>query len=217
MRAPLGGLVILLLLSGPVAPARGQRRLDASTEAKAHYELGMTAYGLGHFDRAIEAFTRAYKLDPAPILLFNIAQAHRKKGDRDQAISHYRRYLEAAPGAEDRETVLARIRELEAEPSAPDPNVAGLAPASGAAGAPPGDTQAGSNLANPLARAAPPPLPPDRLVEAPQIPPIHRRPWFWQVVGAAALVTVATIFLVRPDRAWSCGPPDCNLPTRTVE
>jgi tetratricopeptide (TPR) repeat protein len=217
MRAFMGGLVIALLLSGPVATARAQRRLDASTEAKAHYELGMTAYGVGHFDRAIEAFTRAYKLDPAPILLFNIAQALRKKGDRDQAITYYRRYLDGAPGAEDRETVLARIRELEAEPKVPDPKVAVVVPETGAPATPPGDPQPGSNLASPLAPAAPPPGPSDRLVDAPEIPPIHRRPWFWQVVGAAALVTVATILLVRPDRPWSCGPPDCNLPTRTVE
>jgi tetratricopeptide (TPR) repeat protein len=211
----LGCAVILAMLSGGLAaPAEARAPFDKSTEAKAHYELGMTAYGLGHFDRAIEAFTQAYRFDPAPILLFNIAQAHRKKGDRDQAIVYYRRYLDAAPGAEDREQVQQRIRELEAsEPERPG------GPAGAAAGSGPALAAGGSDPTIPLARTVPVPAEPPvgGLAGGTQAPPLYKRPWFWQVVGAAALVTVATLFLTRPDRGWSCGPPECNLPTRTVE
>ena len=68
---------------------------------------------------------------------------------------------------------------------------------------------------------APPPLPAVSLVE-PNLQaasahgePVYRRPWFWPAVGAATLLTVAAVFLIRPDRpAWSCGP-ECQT-TREV-
>jgi tetratricopeptide (TPR) repeat protein len=224
MRALVRSVVLIVLIGGLTPPARGQKRLDAATEAKAHYELGMTAYEVGHYDRAIEAFNRAYRLDPAPILLFNIAQAHRKKGDRTQAIDFYRRYLDGAPGAADREQVQARIRELEA--SDPKPLDATAATIGGAAGIDPpaaaapgtGDPGQGPGLGGPLAQPAPPlaSLPAVDLSAAPEARPLYQRPWFWSVVGAAAVVTIAAIFLVRPDRPWNCGS-ECNLPTRTVD
>jgi hypothetical protein len=88
---------------------------DLVTQAKAHYELGMTAYSLGHYDRAVDSFTKAYDLDPAPVLLYNIAQAHWKKGNPEQAVAYYKRYLEADPNAQNRARIKNRIRELEAE------------------------------------------------------------------------------------------------------
>jgi hypothetical protein len=331
----------------PVPAARTNQVPDAATRAKAHYELGMTAYGLGHYDRAVLAFTEAYQVDPAPILLYNIAQAYWKKGDRERANTYYRRYLEADPRARNRAQIRARIRALEAdlrknpsppeaahasdpapppepglpaEPAGPPPGPSGSAagpwarpaptaepapaptgpppaPASSAAGpwarpVPPGEAApdadatstaggaaapsageapapaeasrlaeapggrsaapAGENgapaaaarppaepappvapsepapngagtAAGPWARASnepqrdpalprldpvmPPPLPADVFSAAPPgDPPIYRRPWFWPALGAVGLVTVATIFLVRPDgRSWSCG------------
>ena len=106
-----------LLVAIPLA-ARAQQPPDVSTQAKASYELGMTAYGLGHYDRAIEAFSRAHALDPAPILLHNIAQAYWKKGDNERAVAFYRQYLEADPKAQNRSKIRARIRELEKAPPA---------------------------------------------------------------------------------------------------
>src|SRR5262245_49495080 len=94
VRLALVGCVVLL---APV-DARAQAP-DAATQAKAHYELGMTAYGLGHYDRAVQAFLQAYEIDPAPILLHNVAQAYWKKGDYTPALMFYRRYLEADPRA----------------------------------------------------------------------------------------------------------------------
>jgi tetratricopeptide (TPR) repeat protein len=220
------GMGLLAVLLGP---AHGQTRVDPATEAKAHYELGTTAYGLGHYDRAIEAFTKAHKLDPAPILLYNIAQAYRKKGDRAQAILHYKRYLEAAPTADDRDQVQARIRDLErgADTGGAAAGTAALQ-AGAAAPAASGDGMSaaptvlpGASGNEPRLPAGPPvavpaTAPPDLVLAAPGSPPVYRQPWFWGVVGAASLVLVASIIFLRPEGHWTCSAPECNLPTRTV-
>lgn len=81
--------------------------------AKAHHDSGVKLYNLGRFDEAIAEFEKAYELDPHPILLFNIAQAHRQRGDAERAIFFYRRYQQMAPDAPDRDEVNGRIRDLE--------------------------------------------------------------------------------------------------------
>lgn len=95
--------------SGAAIRASVQRR------AQLHHDAGRENYLAGRYELAITEFEAAYSLVPEPILLFNLAQAHRKKGSRDQAILFYQRYLAAAPRARDREEVETRIRELQAE------------------------------------------------------------------------------------------------------
>jgi tetratricopeptide (TPR) repeat protein len=218
-------VVLLGVLIGPGAGvAHGQTSIDPATEAKAQYELGITAYGLGDYERAIQAFSKAHKLDPAPILLYNIAQAYRKKGDAAQAIRHYKRYLEAAPAADDREQVEARIRELErgGEPAAEvkgEPGVTGAppVPVGGVTPAEPAPPMPGGHGTGRLPPGGPVAQPPPDLVFAtPGPPPVYRQPWFWGVVGAATLVLAASIVFLRPEDHWTCSAPDCNLPTRTV-
>src|SRR5262245_61735798 len=108
----------LLAAGGTAAAQRPASESPSARAAKQQFELGERAYEQGRYAEAIEAFTRAHALDPAPILLFNIAQAHWKKGDPATALGYYRRYLEADPAAPDRAQVEARIRELEAERAA---------------------------------------------------------------------------------------------------
>jgi len=101
------GLALTLSLSG------GGRAL-AAPPAKSLYDKGATEYNLGHFAEAIANFEKAYELDPAPILLFNIAQSHRQSGNNERALFFYRRYLEqAAPDASNRPDVEKRAKELE--------------------------------------------------------------------------------------------------------
>lgn len=86
----------------------------ATPAAKILYDKGATEYNLGHFAEAIVNFEKAYELDPAPILLFNIAQSHRQSGDNEKALFFYRRYLEhAAPDASNRADVEKRVKDLE--------------------------------------------------------------------------------------------------------
>jgi hypothetical protein len=85
---------------------------DDAVEAKTHFNRGVKLYNLGHFQEAIPEFEKAYDLDPAPILLFNIAQSHRQNGNKERALFFYRRYLEQEPNADKRADVEQRMKEL---------------------------------------------------------------------------------------------------------
>src|SRR4051794_36947968 len=78
-----------LLFAATLLTASGAR---AAGEGKAFFDSGVRHYNLGHFQDAIVDFEKAYNIDPAPILLFNIAQSHRQLGDKERALFFYRRY-----------------------------------------------------------------------------------------------------------------------------
>jgi hypothetical protein len=79
----------------------------------AHFDQGVQEYNLGHFTEAIAEFEKAYRADPTPIMLFNIAQSYRQLGNRERALFFYRRYLEQAPpDAPNRSEVEQRTKEL---------------------------------------------------------------------------------------------------------
>jgi hypothetical protein len=121
--------------------------------ASPHFERGARSYDLGRFDEAIASFERAYALDPAPILLFNIAQAYRRLGNTERALHYYRRYLESVPAtAGDRADVERRVRELERERErAREPAAGGVRPEASAGGA---VASSGRVAATPAAAAA---------------------------------------------------------------
>jgi tetratricopeptide (TPR) repeat protein len=186
--AVLGALALALTSAAGAQPTPATAQ--AQQQAKENYDRGVMAYNLERFDEAIAAFTRAYELDPAPILLFNIAQSRWKKGESERAVFYYRRYLEAAPDAPNRAQVEARIRDLEAAPSrAPEPASARVP------NAPPAYVQE---------RAAPPPGEPR---------PLYRRAWFWGAVGAAVVGAAVTVLLLssRGTPGPACSAADCNL------
>ena len=166
-RLPLFAL-IFLLLGGSAALAQ-----SSSKAAKPAYDKGVTEYNLGHFAEAIGEFEKAYELDRAPILLFNIAQSHRQLGNDERALFFYRRYLEQAPkDAANRPDVERRIkdledavqqqRELKQKPptavgqegqsgtgTAPQPPVSETPPASGARETGPAEDAAGKRTGQP--------------------------------------------------------------------
>jgi hypothetical protein len=95
-----------------VALASTAARADPAADAKDHFNRGVKLYNLGHFQEAIPEFEKAYDADPAPILLFNIAQSHRQNGNKERALFFYRRYLEQEPNAAKRADVEQRMKEL---------------------------------------------------------------------------------------------------------
>jgi tetratricopeptide (TPR) repeat protein len=101
---------MLALLLGMGAGAHGDGRRE---EARRLVEKSAREYHDGRYLEAAELLQRAYELTPAPVLLFNLGRALDKAGDGARAIVAYRRYLDAAPAAGDREMVAARIAELE--------------------------------------------------------------------------------------------------------
>jgi tetratricopeptide (TPR) repeat protein len=65
--------------------------------ARALAERGRAAHDARDYAAAIAAFTEAYALAPAPGLLFNLAQAYRLRGNCDDAVLMYRRFLATGP------------------------------------------------------------------------------------------------------------------------
>ncbi len=99
------------LLLVAVATFATEARADKGA-AKRHYERGTRAYNLGRFDRAVRHFEQAYEAHPAPVFLFNIAQAHRLAGHCDKATFFYRRYLSADPDTRARAEIEDHLAEL---------------------------------------------------------------------------------------------------------
>jgi hypothetical protein len=131
----------LLALSAP--PAFAQQ--TEPEQAREHYKKGLAAYNLGQYSEAAAEFEAAYRLFLDPVLLFNIAQAHRMNGELEKALNGYRAYLRTAPpGTRDRAQAEKWRQELEREvartkaagPATPPPPPATKPPATAAEPAP---------------------------------------------------------------------------------
>jgi len=102
-----------------VALKTGMR--DARADARLHFDQAQAAYVGHHYPDAAREFLAAYALTPMPEMLYNAAAAWQMRakaeGDRAAAIAAvdlYRRYLQAAPAAADRDRVESSIAALEA-------------------------------------------------------------------------------------------------------
>lgn len=97
--------IVVALLVCWQAPARADRAADrALAEGRRHYDLR-------EWDQAIAKFKESYKRTPSRKALFNLAQAHRLKGDCEDAAGLYRTYLRNYPDATNR----AQVEQLAAE------------------------------------------------------------------------------------------------------
>ena len=104
--------IALLLLVAPVARA-ADLTPSQKLEMKQLYEKATRAYDVGKYNEAIEEYQKAYELGGDPPMLYNIAQAYRLNDQPGEALRFYRRYLQRAPGAKNREDVERKIAELE--------------------------------------------------------------------------------------------------------
>jgi tetratricopeptide (TPR) repeat protein len=95
----------------PAAPASA----DGRAHAKRLFEQGQAHYDLGEYDEAIAAFREAYEISSAPALLFNIAQAHRLKGDCPRALQVYRHFVRLDPDSPRRSAAEGQIASLSAQ------------------------------------------------------------------------------------------------------
>jgi tetratricopeptide (TPR) repeat protein len=88
------GFAAITLLDAPA-------HADDEKRARELHDRGLKHYTLGEYDDAIEAYSEAYKLVPAPGILFNLAQAYRLNGDCARALQLYKSYLRQAPDGSD--------------------------------------------------------------------------------------------------------------------
>ena len=105
--------IIIVLALGLMRPALGLASPpEAKAQAKAAYSEGVAAFRGEKFSTALTHFERAFKLDPAPVLLYNLARCHEELGDYPKAIENYELYLTRQPQASDRVNVQERVRQM---------------------------------------------------------------------------------------------------------
>lgn len=109
MKTLLFVVACLLPICASAAPPSGLK-----AQAEAAYQDGAKSFGAKDFSRALKLFDHAFKLDPSPILLYNIARCHEEMGTLEPAIRNFELYLARAPDAPDRNDVERRIRVMEA-------------------------------------------------------------------------------------------------------
>lgn len=97
-----------------------KQRADADRAKKAAGEraAGKNAMTAGDYDQAIAHLTSSYQLAPEPEVLFELAEAHRAKGDDILAAEAYRRYLAASETGTNRAVASERLRTIEARAAA---------------------------------------------------------------------------------------------------
>ncbi|MDB4962543.1 MAG: hypothetical protein JWP01_2542 [Myxococcales bacterium] len=122
---------IALLLARTVAaqPAPEPQPLDQTAKlarAAELYDAGRRAFDIAEYPAAIANWKEAYLLSSAPLLLFNIAQAHRLSGNCAQANRFYLNYKRVEPRPQN-----------QAELDAAMASCAGIEPAVGDAAPPP--------------------------------------------------------------------------------
>jgi tetratricopeptide (TPR) repeat protein len=108
-------VALALALSMAVAPLAHAAELSPAQkqEMKQLYERATRAYDVGKYNEAIEDYQKAYEIGGDPPMLYNIAQAYRLNDQPVEAVRFYRRYLQRAPGARNRDDVERKIAELE--------------------------------------------------------------------------------------------------------
>lgn len=68
----------------------------AADDARTHFMRGQTAYQQGDYELAIREWSAAYKLDPRPLLQYNLSQAHERLGKLKDAAAALDKYLASA-------------------------------------------------------------------------------------------------------------------------
>ena len=83
--------------------------------AVAAFHRAVELYKRGDYEQALTLFQAAYREDPAPVLLYNVAECQQRLNRPDLAIRAFKEYLRTNPDAEDRAEVEKRIRALRAQ------------------------------------------------------------------------------------------------------
>lgn len=159
-----GAAVVVVALSTTTTAASAQE-----DKARALFDEGLAHFQAREYEAAIEAFDRAFALDPRPEYLFAQAQAERLSGDCPSAIVLYRRFLELSPPEKHARAANEAIDRCERALASRPEHGAPVEPE------PPHDSDAS---------AAPPAL---DLEPVPPQPREPRAPWYHDPVGGALL------------------------------
>jgi tetratricopeptide (TPR) repeat protein len=222
-------LACLALAAALVSVGRASAAPNPREQAKIEFDKGQVQYRVGHFQEALEAYTRAYELFPAAALLFNIGQCHKNLQNHERAIFFFEGYLHdetnparralaqellAESRAElDRAAVSARAakekeKEANANRSPPLANVSG-----GASATTPPPLSPAAGTAPDVAPA--PLLGAGRQASVPsdEATPVTRRWWFWAAIGVAAVGLATGVIFATSGGGTTRVPPSSSLGT----
>ncbi|WP_164008942.1 tetratricopeptide repeat protein [Pyxidicoccus trucidator] len=183
-------LIALPLLAASAAatpPKQGTGKEDPKAAARVLFDSAQREYDLGNFEVALGGYSEAYRLMPAPALLFNIGQCHRQLGQYERAAFFYRRYLALEPDSPDAPLVVELIQTVEAKQAELDAQ----------------KPKQGTPLEVPL-------TPAPQAERPPSGPAFLRNRWFWAGVGVVAVGATTAVLLTRSNE------PRANLGTVTV-
>ncbi|HVZ72250.1 MAG TPA: tetratricopeptide repeat protein [Polyangia bacterium] len=93
--------------------AAGDLTPEQKQEMRQLYDRATRAYDVGKYAEAIEFYQKAYEIGGDPPMLYNIAQSYRLNDQPADAVRFYRRYLQRAPNARNKDDVERKITELE--------------------------------------------------------------------------------------------------------
>jgi len=79
----------------------GAARGDDKKEADRHFKNGVSLFGEAKYAEALAEFERAYNLKPHPLVLYNLAGAHRALSHYGEAVAYYQRFLDEGKGLVD--------------------------------------------------------------------------------------------------------------------
>ena len=212
--------LLLLLLAG--SPAVAQESAAASSPAvsqpaaapdpktpKEFINRATQRFASGDYAGAIDDYRAAYQLRQLPTLIFNIAQAHRKAGQWQEALSNYERFLKedskSALVPEAEAHAAAMRAKIEAEKSSLEREAAARL------------AQQRVEEAEALAKAREEERKKAEaallLATTTKKEPVYKRPWFWLVVGGVAAAAVG----VGVGVGLYLREPSSDLGTRPVE
>jgi tetratricopeptide (TPR) repeat protein len=90
--------------------------------ARKHYVNAQQAEKTGDYDTAVAEYAAAYDITKDSKILYSVARAYEKGGNKDAAVVYYRRYVNEAKDAKDRDDVKKHIDELEPSATSPPSN-----------------------------------------------------------------------------------------------
>jgi tetratricopeptide (TPR) repeat protein len=104
----------------PAPPPAPEEPTYDPLRANKSVEIGTFYLKRGNYDAAIERFQDATHFQPKLARPYSLlGEAYERKGDVDNALAAYRKYLDVYRAAPDREKILKRIEKLESESGHP--------------------------------------------------------------------------------------------------
>jgi tetratricopeptide (TPR) repeat protein len=184
-----------------LANARG----DARAQARAQVKKGQLDYKLARFDEALEDYSRAYEIYPAPALLFDLGQCHRNLKHYERAIFFFEGYLREQPKVDPDQRALTEDLIAESRAALDRENAEARAAAARLAPAPMAPLWARQPAPVPALRSQPAASASSPMVMAvdhdrpAHDTPVTHRWWFWTAIVGTALAAGAAAYYATGD------------------